>query len=411
MVSLKRWTIIMIERLKLIINNLFQHCFEFKDSYTLHALKLQNEIVLKEGVFGIASTNMGLKDLRFIHSDDMGIYWIVPKLMSFFSLTYSQSYFAFLFFTFTLSSFLAIVSIRILFKEKITRLYATSGVIGITILLFCIRDKAMLTGTAALLIFPILVVLKKRLLFRKSIMVLLFLFSILLSIFEQCRTFAGIPVIFLILTLIFFHNIASKKEKSVLVLVIILGWVLPHLMMVNELKKKETYAVRNNIIVNKQKTHHKWFNIYIGLGYIKNNPYNLQYVDAYGLKRLKELDSDFKGWGTVKSEKLMQKEVFRIIKENPWFVMKTVLLKLLESIVTLNIIFVLAVITWFREKDWRHKLLWFCGISLSFLPSLLTMPILNYQIGFYTLVFIYSSFSIAYCYDKLRRQYMIFLKK
>jgi hypothetical protein len=133
--------------------------------------------------------------------------------------------------------------------------------------------------------------------------------------------------------------------------------------------------------------HPFWHNVYIGLGYLPNR-YGIEYVDAISTDFVKRTDPNA-DYLSPRYEQILRDEVFRITRKDPGFVTRNVLAKLGLGLEVARdrygmvlLLTPLALFVGTTRRRWRRWLLIIApALILSLLPSLMTMPILQYHIG------------------------------
>ena len=133
--------------------------------------------------------------------------------------------------------------------------------------------------------------------------------------------------------------------------------------------------------------HPFWHNAYIGLGYLPNR-YGIEWNDAISTEFVRQKDPGA-GYLSDRYEQILRDEWFRIAREEPGLVVRNVLAKLGLGLDAardrFGIVLLLAPLALFvgaARHTWRRWLLILApALLLSLPPSLLTMPMPQYQLA------------------------------
>ena len=133
--------------------------------------------------------------------------------------------------------------------------------------------------------------------------------------------------------------------------------------------------------------HPFWHNAYIGLGYLPNR-YGIEWNDTISTEFVRQKDPEA-GYLSDRYEQILRDEWFRIAREDPGLVVRNVLAKLglgldaaRDRFGIVLLLAPLAVFVGAARHTWRRWLLILApALLLSLPPSLLTMPQLEYQLG------------------------------
>lgn len=138
---------------------------------------------------------------------------------------------------------------------------------------------------------------------------------------------------------------------------------------------------------NRVTSHVFWHSAYIGLGFGPNK-YGIKYNDSIADAAAKK-ESPGVAYVSPKYEATLRKLYFRILREDPWFVIRTTLKKgaviLDRAAFVLPVLLIGAAIALLLAPDRRRLSLYLIllapALTILFLPPLIVQPIITYELG------------------------------
>ena len=317
-------------------------------------------------------------------TDDQGLYLYLPLFAQAAGLDSAEE--ALKWFYIALFAVLALVSPLVfygLFKSVLAALVAPAAIV-FHFDLFVDTDIYWITGWCYLLAVPLLLLLYER--WGRYSPLLLAGVVAIGSFATSIRIHAGLPILLgaLIVAVLRRRSLPGLLATAAIVCVAYLSFAAV-LMGAREYRD---YAVGDPGLSERYPTRHPfWHNAYIGLGYLPNR-YGIEWNDAISTEFVRQKDPEA-GYLSARYEQILRDEWFRIAREDPGLVARNVLAKFglgLDAardrfgLVLLLLPFALFIGS--ARSRWRRWLLILApALLLSLLPSLLTVPQLEYQLG------------------------------
>ncbi|PCJ87757.1 MAG: hypothetical protein COA57_04170 [Flavobacteriales bacterium] len=334
--------------------------------------------------------------------DDVGIYFFVPLIARLFSIEYMFAY-KLLFSSLVFGGFvLSSVGFALLFRNFWTRFIANLLLGAFAFFCFYVFDVYVLAFTVISTVPITLWIWKKKKL--KPLLIAAFLLGLLVGIANLFRDHSGTGLLlFLLIGLLFSgKQYLSLKPKVTLVGLLLLSFVIPKTGFYLLAKKRdavlENHYGRKPEFGNFVNSHIFWHNVYLGLGYIENNKYGIEWSDMQALDRanryMKNQPETSSPLFTLtyipeEYESILKNEIFSILRKNPFFIMKTVTLKFFDILWKLLICFNVGLVLLFLVKPPLKQWIPFAaGIAFYSLPALLVWPFPMYVLGALSLILI-----------------------
>jgi hypothetical protein len=334
------------------------------------------------------------------NADDLGIYIIIPKLAHFFNLSLET---AIDFFFFSILILPALISIFGFFKLYSSATKRMIALIGITILMFFayyVGDVYLAYYAGAVIVVPwMLYFIKKRRFSLWQAFSFLF-FGIAIGLLHYIRAYSGVASLLFIGTLTLFNFSLQLRQKSFLLINLLIGLSIPTVYFSRIYDQSKKYAEKN--FPQNQiglKNHVLWHNIYIGFGFlnVKNpDPAYLKYGDQFSVQKVRSIKPEVTN-NSEEYERILKNEVLRLIKEHPVFALYTLFAKIGVLLLYLLIFCNFGLIaTLLYPKPWQQELAFWLAIAFNSIFPLLTIPISEYALGFASFAMLYGIVSINY---------------
>jgi len=356
---------------------------------------------LENTLIGFKTTGILLieKDIKLIPSasglDDVGSFVFIPLISNNFKLSINHGidifYSVVTLFAFILGSFFLVNFL----DTPFARFYGIVMEFFIFFESWKCGDVYVIAPSLVSFIIPIFFYLFCKKLNYKIIYSFLFLCGITLSSANYIRTHSGTGIlIFIILFILLNKNILfSKKLFSIIFL--FLGYLSITLYFNHIIEKRDSYLQSvEEKYKPRFKSHFFWFPTYLGLGFLDNN-YGIKWNDSIGVAKLNSLDKRYKSIFDCDSlsEHLLKQEFFKILINDPKFVVYTFFSKL--GIIILHFIIAVNIGLYYLVKKRLSLKLYLVFISTIIFYSLYGLigyPLTSYLLGFMAISSLFSVF-------------------
>lgn len=346
-------------------------------------------------------------------SDDTGIYYFVPKIANIFGLNLDAAILVFFFSLLFVGLTSAIISIFGLQKRILHRIISLGFLAVLSGYLILRGDIYILSATTALTIIPLCYYLKNKkiqLLYRILFFVL---FGIIISLSNFIRSNSGTAVLIFLITyliVVYFHD---KKKILFFGSALVIGLMVFNLFAANLKNNRDEFLSQFSDSHSELiEGHVLWHSIYLGFGFLNNN-YGIIYNDDFAYAKARALKPEI----IIHSddyEKLMFSEVIKLLKNDPWFVIKTVAAKFGVVLVYLLLFTNIGFYYIFRSRRNLRILLPFVpAVLFNLLFPVVVMPFPGYMIGIVAIAMIFSIMSIEEADEGIKESndFSIFFKK
>jgi len=340
------------------------------------------------------------------NADDLGIYVIIPKIAHYFNLSIETAISVFFYSVLILPALISIIGFFKLYSSTAKRIVALIGVIALTLFARYVGDVYIAYFASAVIVVPWTLYFSQKRKFSAYYAISFLLFGIALSFFHYVRAYSGIASLLFIGTITLFNFSLKLRQKSFLLISLLVGLSIPTVYFSHAYNQHKRYA-------EKQfpqypiglKNHVLWHSAYIGFAFlnIKNpDPDYLKYGDKYAVEKVRSIKPDVIN-NSQEYERILQNEVFRLIKEHPIFVLYTLFAKigvlLLYLLIFCNVGLPAA---FFYPKPWQQELAFWLALAFNSIFPLLVVPVSEYTLGFAAFATLYGISSINYAYQKYR---------
>lgn len=316
------------------------------------------------------------------NSDDVGIFYLVPKLVSMFGVDIDAAFRLYYLLTTGVPLLLGLAGFWLYFQNKTHMVFAFFWTAVLGFLSFhyqgvCIMPIGVTLGT-----IPLWLAFTKERTFSIRLLVLSLFTGIFIGVAHFIRFFSGFPVLLFVFVVIALYLNTPWRLKSTLILTTLFGLSLPFFFFHSLMAKRDHFLKQAGADISVGQKHHVfWHTAYVGLGFL-SNPYGLAFDDRCATEYVKTVAPESQ-YRVIDSERVLKKGVFSIIKDHPYFVVKTIFAKLgiylMYLLVFLNVEFFN-----FMRKPVDSALdtgLW-AGAGASALYGFVAVPDLSYSLGF-----------------------------
>lgn len=233
-----------------------------------------------------------------------------------------------------------------------------------------------------------------------------FIAGIVLSFSDLIRFRASLPVFAFLAVLLLFDQTFDWCKKRIAIALLLVSYAIPYAHFKYVIYERDAFITSQGGTAHVDYLYHPiWHNLYIGFGYL-SNPYDLQYDDACGARHAIAEEPQLEGNGNLFNLKLysqtLQKLLWKLIRKDRYFVMKTVFAKLGVIALFFLLYFGLlgSIAAYYFPKPWYVELAFVLAAGASTIPAILTVPETANLVGFITCTVIYVGWSIVWALNQ-----------
>ena len=327
-------------------------------------------------------------------SDDIGMYYFIPKIVRFFGISLEQAINLFFYGMIIGALVIGLIGFFLLSKSWFFRIIAT-GALSLFYYSACrgMTDVYLVLASIAIGIVPLTLYFIRNNRLTVPFCVFTCLSGIGIGTAHYIRAFSSVAVfIFLALT-IFLCLSVSFKKKLVLWGLLLSGTAFPffHFNAVLEQRNKYLGQKYNNY----ESRHVFWHSLYAGFGFL-NNDLGIAWDDSTVINTIKK-NAPNVVYPTQEYESAVKTEFFKLIRHHFHFVLVTLFAKLgvifYYLLLFANIGLVAA---FFYRKSWQIELAFWSAICFNSLFGFMALPGRFYLLGMLAFALLYGLFSIEY---------------
>lgn len=391
---------------------------EFQISLLKTKLMGDRLIFLDAANQGLTETGVELVGIGYVEKgalspipigDDIGMYALIPHLAGWFDVSPAIMMMVFLLSGAILGAVAGIAISFALFKSWQARIFSVFAISFLTIAAIRIAgDFYLLMIPATLIVGFLALYVHRRVEFLSPWVVYagLFFCGLTVASFHLLRAHSGTSALVLMAIFILLHKRLRFGRIFLMLTVVAVGVALPNLYGNYLIDKRDAYLEEH--LPGYQPTldrHVLWHSVYAGFSYIRS-PYGFvnkdDFVIAEARRRLPENLANADGIELVTElyEEKLREAVIDVFLDHPFFVAKTVFSKagamVLYFLIFANIgvLFVL-----FHRRAWRIEAAFLPALFFSSLPGLLTQPNTNYITGYLCVVVIYAVSCVGLAFE------------
>lgn len=325
----------------------------------------------------------------FSVGDDIGMYVIIPKISTFFSISLETATHIFFSILFWLPVCIALIGFFYLYQDWQQRL-VTCLSLGLFLLsIWNVTDLYLAYVATALITVPWVLYYYKQ--DKKPPLAFYIALGFLFGLAHFLRSYSWLPSAAFLVPFIISKKSFSYAARCILFLGI--GYLIPYTYFTYQYHRYETFAQEH---CPKQqlltRNHPFWHTVYLGFGFLKqDNPHNIRYDDNWGFNHVQAIYPDVKAY-TPEYEAILKRKTFDLIKQYPLFVVYTLAAKLgilfLFFIIYANIGLICA---WFIRFDWPTSIAFLLALAASALFPLISLPTIRVcTLSFITYAWLYG---------------------
>jgi hypothetical protein len=333
-------------------------------------------------------------------ADDIGIFYFIPEMVRHWGLSLDQSITVFFVGIIAFSFILGLIGCFMWLKKPLMRAFAVIAIGLVLYITMKCADVYAISSCTVVIAVPWFLYFIKQGRTNPAFFIFIAAIGLIMGAAQILRAHSGTAVLILILMVIWFSRVHSWKAKTaVTVLLFVFLAVTPAYFKIL-IAQRDRYL--SGVIpgyVSAPTAHTFWHQVYIGMGYIPNN-YGIEYDDWSAHSRALEIDPNME-YRSERYSEILKGEVIRIANEDPGFIARLVLAKLLKIIIRLlmcaNIGLIAALL---RPKPLNLELGFWLAIGFGALFGLLTKPWSGYILSFIAICAMYSVASVDHWWSE-----------
>jgi hypothetical protein len=333
--------------------------------------------------------------------DDSGLYLYTPLAARYFGTGAAGAL------TIVLASFLvpalvaALLALPRLFRSALGRFVGVGAIVGSALVAWWVGDEYVASAAAVLAVLPFAATLASRPAATR-VLVLLGVSGLFLGLTETLRAGSSLPALLFTAMALAVSVRWQRRARLAALAALVIGTCLPVLglrgLQANRDRWLTAHVAGYQVPLH---IHPVWHSVYIGFGFL-NNELGLRYKDEVAIERVRQLDPGA-GFVTPRYEAVMRGEVFRLVHEQPVFVLVTEAAKAgvlaLMLVVFMNV--GLAAAFW-RRASWRLHLPFWGALVAGSLAGFMAIPHLPYVLGFTTTAALYGAVCVDHAFFRHR---------
>jgi hypothetical protein len=359
---------------------------------------------------GLNATNVPLvaMDRSGFHpagnADSEGMFYFVSHIAKFFHFSTNTALDIFLFFLLALGASIAIGCFFFLFKSWISRFISSVGCLLLTKLAYNLSDVYIAYFFAVSTTVPLFILMKNRHHNAKWLWIGSLAFSgIVIGYSNFIRDYAGTAVLIFLVLWIACDQVLNKKEKTIYMCLLCVFSLIPYAHEKTLLKQRDIFFKQHQELVAYQHlTFPTWHLFYIGLGYLEND-YGILRKDESAMEKVKSINPKVT-YLSKECNRSVKNEYFSIMKSDPWFVLKSYIVKLLVSCwLALKYANIGLLFYFYVRPSWREVLPFCVAALFGILPGIVTAPFDKYLLGMISLATLFGVYMIGMGIEKYRK--------
>ncbi|HYW07635.1 MAG TPA: hypothetical protein VE913_11805, partial [Longimicrobium sp.] len=228
----------------------------------------------------------------------------------------------------------------------------------------------------------------------RALLIALFLAGMLAGVADETRSLIGAPVLVFILLTLALDGARSARMRALCACVLVLGTAVPRVYASHLVHQRDAFLETvPNRGVPAARGNAMWHPLYLGLGYLPNR-HGISYADESAIAMVKSVDPGA-AYLSPRYTSILRDEVMRIAREDPWLVVRTLVVKaariLLFLVLFANVGLLLA---FTRRPSWKTELPFAAAVALAVVPGMVGLPVLHYIVGGLAFAVVYAAASV-----------------
>ncbi len=259
-------------------------------------------------------------------TDDVGIYYIVPRIATWLELDLERSVDVFLGSMVLLSLVACMGGMFLLYRRWSVRFVVFLMLAGVSMVALNVGDVYLVNSSVVIAMVPWCVYLHRRESLSAWHLLAGLPAGILIGTANFLRSHSGTAVLVFLLALVLSRPRADRTKNALLAAVVLLGILLSSMPFRIAVRERDRFLERNapgyGTVVAR---HPFWHSIYIGFGYLSNE-YGIRFDDAVAARKVREI-SPKAAYVSAEYERILRGETFHLALRHPLFVLRTIFAK------------------------------------------------------------------------------------
>jgi hypothetical protein len=332
-------------------------------------------------------------------ADDMGLYYVIPKIAHTCDISIKQAVSFFLHGSIFIASFVALLGFFFLHKSILGRIIACIAIFDVAYLMMRYMDIYIMYSIVAIGLVPFFLYFLKKSKITFSLIIWVFISGIIIGTVHYMRSYSSFAVLIFMVSSILLYLKETFKYKVVLILVLLTGCLLPIIHFNCVFAAYSAYARSINWpTIETRNNHVFWHSVLAGFGFL-NNDLGIKWDDEIIINKIKNIAPDIK-YPSDAYETIARQEVINLIKNHFYFVLSTIFAKVgILLLILLRFAFFGLLAALLCPMPLCMQLPFLCAISFNALFGLIALPLGNYLLGFIACAVLYSIYAIMYAIE------------
>ncbi len=326
-------------------------------------------------------------------SDDIGLYYFVPKFVRLFNCSLDQAINFFFYGMVIGACLIGIAGFCALTKSLVSRIFATAYLAAFSYYsCMGMTDTYLVFSSCALAVIPWILYFMKRGKADGKTMIFYGVVGVVAGYAHFIRSYSSGAVILFVLLAVFF--MPTTWWRRVLLFVALGAGIMIPLLHMNLLKQTR----RQHVDVSYQQfkeEHVLWHNVYAGFGFLRND-FGIESRDELVYAHARLIDPNVV-CPSAYYDTVVRGMVFDLIKKHPQFVLQTWFAKfgviLYYLLLFANIGLLLALM---YRKQWQIDFMFFVALAFSSIFGFIALPGRFYLLGMLAFAVLYCIVSVDY---------------
>jgi hypothetical protein len=333
-------------------------------------------------------------------SDDLGIYYFIPRLALLTHLELRNATDLFFGAPLIASLVIAIAFLMLQLRSGWLKVWAVALLLVFTLRSLHGGDVYSVQTVAALSIIPCFLYLAGKSNVGKTAIVFMAGAGIVIGLAHLIRSHAATGVAIFLVVAVIFHREWSHKRKLALLAGLIGGFLVPAIYFQSLLARRNAFlAVAQPDSIHVLDRHPFWHSVYIGFSFVPNQ-YVPGYRDDLVAEKVRSIDPSAR-YLSAEYERVVRGEVLRLIREHPLFTLATIVAKLAaigyRLLIWANVGLLASVL---YPKPWPLEAGFWAALAFDSSFGLVVIPHQQYLQGFMVVAALYGIVSIGYALEQ-----------
>ena len=332
--------------------------------------------------------------------DDLGVYYVIPKVVTDFHLSVIKSIDLFILVLLAFPFLVGLPGLYVLVRGQSYPLWGILwGIValcGLAAISACYGDVYVVQVGIVVALVPWILYLAGGRAQYSFLVIFAFTAGVACSLANILRFQASTPVlVFAVIVLLF--QVKSRLSRRISLLVaLFVGVLVPQFYLHRVLNNRDRFLLATDrCYVPAVPYHPTWHNVYTGFGFL-TNPYGLINKDESAIEKVRTIAPDAL-YPSFAYEQAVKGEVFRTIKAHPGFVLYSLLVKMGLLLLIGAICSGPGLIAALRyPKRWPIECAFWSATLIASLNGILVEPRGPYLLGFIALCVLYGIVSLEW---------------